>query len=212
MTKIKLTIPGLSNELSIESTSNEPVRITVYDQDGNIVKSYECIGNDVLSIEGSDTRKHFNNTVPWNAWPKVPLQFRDKKSLLYTKSIKELGLHHNQINDDEIKNITHIRNVLNSGQIHPYVHHYTSGRLNVKLSECDFQGRNFGRLIYWVDLNPACIYLGCLLKRNDKSHDGHVSPGLGDDIAKSVLIAKEALIEELRREEEENARRNNRGR
>jgi hypothetical protein len=213
MPKLIIEIQGCPEKFEIDSPLDQIFPIKISDEQGNIIRSIEYVDGEMLSVEGSDSRKHFNNPKKWLEYPGRPTQFRFKKSASYNKSVDDLGLHTNQIIADEKKLFDHLTNILNSGNIHGFVHRYryNNNRNEVRLSECDFGGRDYGRLLYWVDLEPACVYFGYLLKRNDKNYDGHISEGLGDDVAKSVLEAKERLIMEIRREEE-NVARGNRGR
>jgi hypothetical protein len=210
MTKITLNIPGHPYPISIESNTNNPIIIKEKDENGNIIKSIECTGGETLSLEGSDSRRHFNNPIKWQEYPGQQLEYRFRRCGSYINSIDNLGIRQESIVNTETKIVEYIIRLLNSEYIHGYVYRYkyNKNKNEVRLSECDFEGRNYGRLLYWVDLNPPCLYLGCLLKRNDKSHSGHISEGLGDSVAISVLAERRALIEDIRREDEYARRRN----
>jgi hypothetical protein len=204
MTNIKLTI-GDREVISLESVTSDPVKITFYDENGNITKSVECIDENVFSTEGKNGNKHFENYRRWEKYKGTPLLFHFKKSLLYTKAAKSLKLGKTVLADEEKRRFEHIISVANtSGQIHDYIYYDT--KQGIGLSECDFISRNYGRLLYWADDNPSCIYFGYVLLRGDKTLDGHIPAILAQRVIESIIIAKRELIEELKKKgTEENA-------
>jgi hypothetical protein len=210
MTRLKIHIPGdHPNVISIETASNEPIKINVFDENNNITESLECL-NGIFSTEGSDSNKHFENYRRWEKYKGVPLLFHFKKSSLYTKAANSLRLGNNILAKEEKRRFEHIVNAANtSGKIHDYIYH--DAKQGIGLSECDFINRDYGRLLYWADDNPACIYFGYVLLRSDKTFNGHIIPTLAQKVVDSILIAKHDLIRELKKEAEENAGRRNTG-
>jgi hypothetical protein len=124
--------------------------------------------NPTISIESS---KHSETYRKWEKYRNIQLKFILRKSNLYLKSIDILKIDSNNLIHLENNRFTHITNLLNGGHIHDYIY---SNKVNI--SECDFGGRNYARLLYWADHDPACIYFGYVFKR-DKM--GHVLTSLG---------------------------------
>jgi hypothetical protein len=196
MKRLIFDIPGYPNPVPVELAGDGPFKITVSDENGNIINSVEFDANcNVLSVEGSGA--HVEAYRDWEKYKGHSLQFKLIKTLLYNKAIKGIRIDPNELNEKEQLHFTRISNLLNNKKVHGYVYYEN----NMGLSECDFKGRNFGRLLYVADDNPACIYFGYIFKRDDKSFDGHVPEYLSKKIIESVLGAKKALIEEIKREE-----------
>jgi hypothetical protein len=184
------------------SDPEDEIKIRVEEYEGdNLIRSYEYF-DPTISVEGSKGNKHQETLWFWEKRDSLPLEFEFKKAMTYCNSICDLRLNQNLIEKEEKSLSMHIGNILNTSQkIHTYVHRGT-----LHLSECDFFGRNFGRLLYWVDDNPACIYFGLVFKR---SKMGHVSYDTGETVSKSILIEKNRLIEDIKRKEENERRKNN---
>jgi hypothetical protein len=89
----------------------------------------------------------------------------------------------------EKKRLKNIKESLDGGLVHSYMP-------SSELSECDFGGRDTGRLLYWADDDPPCIYFGFVFRRDEM---GHVSKNLVKEVMESIMIEKAKLIEEIKR-------------
>jgi hypothetical protein len=201
MQKINIDMPGPDDQkfrMSVEVDG--PVKFTTSDENGNIVQEYEFVDGRIISLEGN----HVNTSISWGKSPGPDTKYLICRAEEYIKSARALKLHSGEFATKENRAISRILDALHGDHIHAYMH----SAYEMRLSECDFGDAKYARLLYWADINPPCIYLGYVFKRDSM---GNVSDSLGDTIIKSIIKAKKDLLRKLR-EEEENARRNNRGR
>jgi hypothetical protein len=174
------------------------------EEDFSSVGDGEYVIDDELSVEGSKGNRHFEEYEDWNFDLPPNVVFKIRKSKEYIRGAKKLNLYPKEFEKYEIPVLAHIVDSLKHKKFHKPIYNIDG----VRLSECDFRGRDYGRLIYCADHNPPCVYLGFVFKRDDNSiPNGSISEGFAREIARSIVAAKEELI----REEKENARRNNRG-
>jgi hypothetical protein len=192
------------------SYTGDVKNVTIEDYDGNIfLKAYDypsaykyyksiientekCNEGD-FSTEGSDGNKHSDKPVLWKGYPDKTLNYELWKSSSYFKSVPDLKLSPNQLLAIENKVFERIYDTLNGGLIHGTIH----GGI---LSECDFGGRDFGRLLYVADTNPPAVYFGYAFKR---SKMGHVPEDLAKRVIQSISDAKVAFIAKKKKEEDE---------
>lgn len=166
---------------------------TIPEGEGDIVED-----DPAMSEEGSKGCGHSDRPIPWKEYPGKALIYELRKSELYIKSARDLKIYLTELTVMENKVLERIVNNLNAKYIHGSIYKGI-------IRECDFGGRNTGRLLYYVDTEPSAIYFGYVFKRSEM---GHVSDELCQKVLESILKEKAIYMAELKQREKDERRKN----